>query len=74
METEDSEARGAIILTDGENYVWAFKTQNGGAEFTRFGGNDPRAILRWVEETFDTQVYDEHQAEHFREELGEFGL
>ena len=68
--TEESLNRNAVILSDGENYVWLFKTRSGNAQLTRFGGNDPRKILEKLREAFGT-IYNESEVSHYREEIGE---
>ncbi len=49
-------------LTDGRNYLWAYATSDeilGG--FERCGANAPGRILEAIAETFDTDIFSEHE-------------
>ena len=67
--TPESLDRNAVILSDGENFIWLFKTRDGGAQMTKFGGNDPKRILDKLRESFGT-IYSEYEVGHWREEIG----
>jgi len=67
--TSESTARNAVVLFDGENYVWAFKTSSGHAQFTSFGLNDESRIISLLEEHFQTSLPSEHEVGRWREEL-----
>ncbi|MBR0719389.1 hypothetical protein [Bradyrhizobium liaoningense] len=49
-------------LTDGRNYLWVSIADDGlVAELTRYGANAPSNILRAIAETFDTDIFSEHE-------------
>jgi len=53
-------------LTDGLNYVWAFRDDFGFVHsFTRWAGNHATFILQAVIEAFDTDIVSEHEARYW---------
>jgi len=49
-------------LTDGRNYLWAYSQRDGMlSSMSRYGQNTVGKILRAVAETFDTEIYSEHE-------------
>ena len=49
-------------LTDGRNYLWAYSGRDGMlGSMSRYGQNAVSKILRAVAETFDTEIYTEHE-------------
>jgi hypothetical protein len=53
-------------LTDGENYVWAFRDDFGFVQsFTRWAGNRATFILQAVIDAFDTDIVSEHEPRYW---------
>ena len=48
------------VLTDGENYLHAHKSESGHTVFSRYGGNDASGILSDLEEFFGNEFVSEH--------------
>ena len=57
--TEDS----AGLTIDDKNFLWANKTSDGNTTFTRYGGNNPEAILQYLETTFSTKIISEYEVD-----------
>ncbi len=58
------------MLTDGENYIHAHKSEAGHTVFTRYAGNDASGILSDLEEYFGNEFVDEHD-ERYNEMVDE---
>jgi len=67
--TDESKRRNAVILTDGTNYVWAFRAGDGSTQFTSFGLNDETHIIGALEQHFNTVIQDEHTTGRWRDEV-----
>jgi len=53
-------------LTDGRNYVWVSIAEDGlVASLSRYGANAPRKILHAIAETFDTEIFSEHEPQYW---------
>ncbi len=68
-ETEESNARNAVVLFDGDSYVWAFKTSSGNTQLTRFGRNNEDNILEKLQKYFQIDILSEYEVQRYREEL-----
>ena len=54
------------ILTDGNNYVHVYMADDGFVQsLTRYAGNEARKILEAIIETFDTQIFSEHEPQYW---------
>lgn len=56
----------AFPLTDGRNYLWAYKATPVGVgtpyvTFERYAGNSPGAILDWLERTYKCRMVSEYE-------------
>ena len=53
-------------LTDGRNYLWAHSACDGTVVcITRYGSNAPGRILEAIAETFDTDIFSEHEPQNW---------
>ena len=54
------------ILTDGNNYVHVYMADDGFVQsLTRYAGNEARKVLEAIIETFDTQIFSEHEPQYW---------
>lgn len=54
-------------LTDGDNYLWATRAENGGTTFTRFSTNLVHDILETLSAHFGVEFVSEHEEPEFSE-------
>ena len=54
------------ILTDGNNYLHVYMADDGFVQsLTRYAGNEARKVLEAIIETFDTQIFSEHEPQYW---------
>ncbi len=61
-QAEDTTADNAC-LTDGDNCLWANKSEHGNTTFARYGMNDESVIISELERHFGTELVSEHDSD-----------
>jgi len=67
--TKEARERNAVVLFDGEDYVWAFRTRTGSTQFTTFGRNDGEYTIATLAHLFATDIQSEDEVRRWREKL-----
>ncbi len=59
----DRSTEDKVVITDGKNYLWAYKTHDDNTVFSRYGANDASQIIQALEDHFGTELVSEFEDE-----------